>query len=589
MTGTNRSDEWTDTIGAEPARPRGDRRRWWWIGLGVLAAVLAGLYVTAYAMVGDRVPHGTKVAGIDIGGLAPDDARAKLADRLVGRAARPVTFEYAGRAFNVDPATAGLSFDAEQTVQDAGGGRSWNPLRMIDVLTGPEASVAPVTRVDDDALADAVTAIADRVDTTVAEGSIRVRGVRPVISQPAVGRQVDQSATVSAAQQAYFRETGGIPLPVKEQQPSLTGSELRAFVDSRVTAIVSGPIELALPGQTLPLPPRQFAPSLSWQVQDGALVLRVDEKVLGRTTRTTLGRIDDKPQNASLELRDDRPVVIPARPGVTVEAAEIADAVRAVAQNPGERKVEVGTSVERADVRTRDLKRLGVKEQVGDFVTYFPYAEYRNINQGRAAELIDGTLVKPGETFSFNGTVGERTEENGFTKGFIISNGVFAEDLGGGVSQVVTTTYNAAFFAGMDDITHTPHSFYIDRYPLGREATVAWPTVDLKWRNSTPYGVLAHAWVVPSTASSSGEMHVQLFSTKYWDITAGVSDRYAFTSPRTRYDPSDTCVANTGYGGFDVDVYRYFRKPGSSNLVKKETDHVVYTPSDSVVCSVPPR
>ncbi len=141
----------------------------------------------------------------------------------------------------------------------------------------------------------------------------------------------------------------------------------------------------------------------------------------------------------------------------------------------------------------------------------------------------------------------------------------------------------------MDDITHTPHSFYIDRYPLGREATVAWPTVDLKWRNSTPYGVLVHAWVVPSTPSSSGEMHVQLFSTKYWDITAGVSDRYDFTSAKTRYDPSDTCVANTGYGGFDVDVYRYFRKVGSSDLVKKEADHVVYTPSDTVICSAPPR
>ena len=117
---------------------------------------------------------------------------------------------------------------------------------------------------------------------------------------------------------------------------------------------------------------------------------------------------------------------------------------------------------------------------VSDFVTYYPPATYRDINQGRAAELINGTILKPGETFSFNDTVGERTAENGFTNGFIISNGVFREDLGGGVSQVVTTTYNAAFFAGMDDVEHKPHSFYIDRYPMGREATVAWPTVDLQ-------------------------------------------------------------------------------------------------------------
>ena len=95
---------------------------------------------------------------------------------------------------------------------------------------------------------------------------------------------------------------------------------------------------------------------------------------------------------------------------------------------------------------------------------------------GRAAELVNGTLLKPGEEFSLNEVVGERTAENGFTKGFIISDGVFKEDLGGGVSQVATTTFNAMFFAGLEDVEHKPHSFYIDRYPVGREATVAWPT-----------------------------------------------------------------------------------------------------------------
>ncbi len=198
-------------------------------------------------------------------------------------------------------------------------------------------------------------------------------------------------------------------------------------------------------------------------------------------------------------------------------------------------------------------------------------------------------MVKPGETFSFNGTVGERTKENGFVKGFIIADGVFAEELGGGVSQVVTTTYNAAFFAGLEDVEHTPHSFYIDRYPLGREATVAWPTVDLKFRNDTPYGVMIRAWVVPGNATRQGEMHVEMYSTKYWDITAGVSKRYNFTAPKTRYDRKKTCVENKGYRGFDVDVYRYFRKAGSNRLVKKETDQVSYTPSDTVICKARPR
>ncbi len=586
-------DDWRDAreivqLGATPS-PRSGRRRWPWFALGGLAVAVAALSVGSYAFAGDRVPHGTHVAGVDIGGLDTEQARAKLSARLAAAAARPVTFTYAGHTLDVDPSTAGLSLDLDQTVDDAGGGRSWNPLRLLTVLTGPDRDVAPAVEVDRSALAGAIGTIADSVDAEMSEGEVRFVGTRPVITQPVVGVTVDQPAAVGAAADAYLSDDVQVELPVVEAQPALAGSELRDFADDRAAPAVATPLRLDLPGQTLLLRPRQFAPALSYGVENGKIVPTIDAELLARRTQPTLARITDKPQDATLVLRAGKPVVVPGRPGVTIDPAEVAAAVRTRAMEPSTRSVSVGTSTAQPEVTARDLKRLGVKEDVSSFVTYFPYAEYRNVNQGRAAELINGTLLMPGDVFSFNGTVGERTKENGFTTGFIISNGVFAEDLGGGVSQVVTTTYNAAFFAGLQDVTHTPHSFYIDRYPLGREATVAWPSVDLKFRNNTPYGLLIHAWVVPSTPSSYGEMHVQMFSTAYWNITAGVSDRYAYTSPDTRYDASDTCVANTGYGGFQVDVYRYFRRVGSSELIRKETDHVVYTPSDSVICSAPPR
>src|SRR6476469_9075454 len=98
MTGTNGSEEWADVIGSDvPAPRRAGRRRWPWFVLGGLLVVVVGLYVAAYALIGDRVPHGTQVASVDIGGLSPDQARATLDRELATRAARPVTFEYAGR------------------------------------------------------------------------------------------------------------------------------------------------------------------------------------------------------------------------------------------------------------------------------------------------------------------------------------------------------------------------------------------------------------------------------------------------------------------------------------------------------------
>jgi vancomycin resistance protein YoaR len=233
---------------------------------------------------------------------------------------------------------------------------------------------------------------------------------------------------------------------------------------------------------------------------------------------------------------------------------------------------------------TADARRLRITEQVSTFATHFPYAAYRNINIPRAAQLINGTVLEPGQMFSLNHIVGERTPTNGFTEGFVIADGVFAKELGGGVSQVATTTFNAAFFAGMQDVTHTAHSFYINRYPVGREATVVWPTTDLKFKNTTPYGVLVHASVTKATPSHKGTVRVTMYSTKYWDIRTTKSARYDPTSPHTRHLSGAGCVSNQGYAGFDIDVDRLFYRHESKKLDHRETMHTVYKPSDTVIC-----
>jgi vancomycin resistance protein YoaR len=185
-----------------------------------------------------------------------------------------------------------------------------------------------------------------------------------------------------------------------------------------------------------------------------------------------------------------------------------------------------------------------------------------------------------------NDTVGERTAANGFTKGTIISGGVFREELGGGVSQVATTTYNAAFFAGMDDVEHHPHAFYLDRYPMGREATLYYGSLDLRFKNSTKYGVLINAWVNRSTPGRQGEMHVQMWSTKVWDIKAGLSEKRNLRKPGKQYDDTKRCVPQPAIQGFDVDVHRTFMRGGK--VVKRETDTAVYQAADHVICGKKP-
>jgi vancomycin resistance protein YoaR len=349
---------------------------------------------------------------------------------------------------------------------------------------------------------------------------------------------------------------------------------------------MSGAVVIRLAGEGVQLQPEDFAPALSMKAVGPRLEPQLDDQVLLDALAPRMRKIALAPKDASFRIVGGTPRVVPSKNGVTFDPDDVTGPfLRLVTKTGADRVLPVKSVTAKPEFTTADARRLGVKERVSAFTTNFPYAEYRNVNLSRAAELLNGTVLEPGETFSLNKTVGERTPANGFTKGFVISDGIFKEDFGGGVSQVATTTFNAAFFAGLEDVEHKPHSFYIDRYPVGREATVAWGSVDLKFKNTTPYGVYIAADVDASSPSTQGAMHVAMYSTKYWDIKAEQSERYNVTSPKTRRLSGPKCVPNQGYGGFDIDVFRLFYRAGSTTLDHRETMHTHYTPSDSVVCS----
>ena len=153
---------------------------------------------------------------------------------------------------------------------------------------------------------------------------------------------------------------------------------------------------------------------------------------------------------------------------------------------------------------------------------------------------------------------------------------------------MATTTFNAMFFAGLEDVEHKPHSFYIDRYPIGREATVAWGAVDLRFRNDTPYGVLIDTSFTDSTPTSSGAVTVTMWSTKWWKITTSTGERYNLTQAKVRRIDDLKCHANEGFGGFDIDVVRSFEPVGENTGSREdEVFHTTYTPSDTVICTNP--
>ena len=110
-------------------------------------------------------------------------------------------------------------------------------------------------------------------------------------------------------------------------------------------------------------------------------------------------------------------------------------------------------------------------------------------NIHRGADVINGTIVGPGDTFSLNAALGPRTLEKGYVAAPQIGADLSYEDaVGGGVSQLSTTLYNATFFGCYKDVTHSVHSLYISRYPMGREATLNYPGIDNQFQNDSASG-----------------------------------------------------------------------------------------------------
>ncbi len=557
--------------------------------LGLLLLV-GGLWVGVYLYAGDEAPRNAQVEGVSIAGLTPAAAEKKLRSELESRTDEPIAVTYGdGRSVSVDPVKAGLSIDYAASIKEAGGGSSFSPTRMWDVVSGGGDHHAEIV-VDQSKMQATLDELSSGIDRRPVEGSVAFRDGRavPVFGSPGlvVARGETQAILVRR-----FLHGGSQKLPTEVKKPEVSEAAVRQALAEFGQPAMSGPVALVLGGSRVVAPPRLFARGLSMEPQDGKLVPRVDGELMLQALDPVMPTIGREAQDARFVIRRGKPRIIPAKVGVEIDPQELEDRFAAVVVRQGAQRriVLKGKETEQPAFTTADAEKLKVRERVSTFTTNFPYAEYRNVNLPRAAELIDGTVLRPGQTFSLNDAVGERTLANGFTEGYVIADGIFRKDLGGGVSQIATTTFNAMYFAGLEDVEHKPHSVYIDRYPEGREATVAWPSLDLKFTNTTPYGVLIKAHVRKSTPTVEGAATVSMYSTKHWRITSRNGPRTNYRAPQVRYLQAADCEEAFGTSGFSVNVFRTFHALGSGKVLRKEKFHTDYIAADTVRCGAPPK
>jgi vancomycin resistance protein YoaR len=554
------------------------------VGLLLVLAVLGGGYAALYARYANAVPDNTSVLGVDIGGLSRAEAEQRLEQQLPEVVGAPVTLVADDTQAALDPAEAGLSVDVEATVRSAGGA-SASPLSLVRAAVSGGGPIAPVTAVDTEALTAAVQEVADtELDREAADGTITFRRGEPVVRAPVTGLAVDVDGAADAVAEQWLRTAGPVEVPTEVTEPAVGEEQLQTALNEVAEPAMAAPIVLASDVGRVRLTPVQLGRALTLEPDDNGTLQRVlDDEVLRAQVGPRLDRLGTQGRNASVRIVNDAPQIVPSRPGVAVDTEGLDASVLAVlTEPPGDRVVQLDTTVRRPTFTTADARASGVREVVAEFTTFYPHADYRNINIGRGAQLVNNTFLEPGEVFSLNGIVGERTVENGFTTGFIIDGGRLQEGLGGGVSQLATTLFNAGHFAGYEDVEHRPHSFFIDRYPPGREATVAWGSLDMAFRNNTPYGAVVQAFINPSSPGGSGSVTARIWSTPYWDVTSVTGEPFNFTQPERRELSGPTCFPSSGTQGFDIVVTRTLRRPGTEP--RTEELYTRYDPEPIVVC-----
>jgi vancomycin resistance protein YoaR len=540
----------------------------------VATVVLAGAGVVAYVFTGD-VPRGTRVLGVDLGATSRSEAERRLHDRFDPRAGEPVPVRLDGKLTEVKPETIGMTLDVDATVGQA--------MKGSATLFG-ERDVDPVIRLDEAKLEAVLRKGLDPKSVTLKKPAIAYAGLTPRPTYPVAGRTLDPALTAANVRKAWL--TGATAdAPLVEQLPATSREQVDQLVETLAKPAVAAPVTVSADGKTFTLPPAAIAKGLVFTSDDaGKLTAKIDGKKLHAAAAKEFAKVEVEPEEASIALDGGKPKIVASTAGRVVDLAKLGPALLAVLPEQGDREVTAELVRQEADTTDEDVAKLGIKEKVSTFTTYFTggRSSPRSQNIITIAKDVDGAIVEPGETFSLNKHTGERTYANGYKDAPVIVGGKLEPGVGGGASQFTTTLFNAAYYAGLQDVEHKPHSFYFSRYPAVIEATIFYPTLDLKFKNTTPYGILI------DTSTTGRSVTVSMWSTKYYDsVKTERSPRRNITSPPTVYrEPGPKCIATGGLPGFTQDAWRIIRKDGKE--VKREKFTWKYDPEPRFICGKEP-
>lgn len=437
----------------------------------------------------------------------------------------------------------------------------------------------------------------DRIQRSRASSELRRVLASPEVSAFALELVAVQPRTTRAALDAAEAEARDIlkapirlrvELPEGEDDEGAEGATSAAGATAAPPDVVFRPHWLGPALRTRVVPD----PALPDPAAAGAtLEVHFDHEALDRLLSPVRARHEQPPRDAVFEIDSKGRISIrPSRVQIRVHTEAVALELLRAAKLESRQGVLELVAGEQPRITTELAHTLNINRLVSQFTTRHPCCQPRVGNIHRIADLIDGVVVLPGETFSVNAHVGPRTLAKGFVPAPTIVLGEMNDTHGGGISQFATTLFNAVLDAGYVIVERQAHSYYFPRYPEGHEATLSYPKPDLVFTNDTRSGLLI------KTEYTGTYIRVKLYGdTEGRKVHREVSRRFDFVDPAIQYEiddalaPDAAVVREAGSKGFSVNALR--RITSSDGQVTNESRKVTYLPRTRVVtvhsCRVP--